>query len=184
MKRYLLAAGIAMLAVSQHGHALSLSGTAGSDAYGLQGSTRIAPALLAGLGYYASDYRDADAKVYSGFLTFAPYTPLVDLSVGARYQYLDTAHGNGGGLGVTGSAYVPTPLPRVSLGGYAHYFPSALAHGDLDDSYELGANLRLRILGDSYLTGGYRYFKADFDGDDGGSRTLESGWVIGASIGF
>lgn len=184
MKKSVLVAGIvAMAMASQQSHAFSVGATKGENSYSIQGTQRIVPGLHAGLGYYSSDDSGEDAEAYSGTLMFTPYLPLVDVSVGARYQYLDTDYGNGGNLGLSGSAYVPTPLPRVSLGGYAHYFPSSLAHGDVDESYEYGANVRFRILGNSYLSGGYRYVKTDFD-TSAGSKTLESGWVLSLSVGF
>lgn len=184
MKKSVFVVGIVIMAVaSQQSHAFSVGATAGENSYSIQGTKRIVPGLHAGIGYYSSDDSGGDAKAYSGSLMLTPYTPLVDVSVGARYQYLDTDYGNGGNLGLSGSAYIPTPIPRVSLGGDAHYFPSALSHGDVDESYEYGANARFRILGNSYLTGGYRYFKTDFDGS-AGSRTLESGWVFGLRVGF
>ncbi|MFB9147756.1 YfaZ family outer membrane protein [Halomonas alkalicola] len=183
-KHALIAAAATVAAMSQQAHALSLGATVGENSYSIQGTQRIVPGLHAGAGYYSSDDSGGDARAYSGSLMFTPYTPLVDVSFGARYQYLDTDYGDGGNLGVSGSAYIPTTIPRLSLGGYAHYFPSALSHGDVDESYEYGANLRFRVLGNSFLTGGYRYYKADFDGDGGGSRRLESGWVMGVSVGF
>lgn len=176
----LLGSGLAL--VSANAMALSVSATGGNDSVGVEATQSLLPGWQAGLGYYSTDDSGHNAKAYSGSLMFSPYLPGVDLSLGGRYQYLDTHYGNGGGLGLGGSAYVGTPIPRVSVGGYGFYTPEGLTHGDVNENYEYGARARFHIIGGSYVYAGYRYYHADFDNHS--SRTLESGPVLGASIGF
>jgi len=170
------------LALSQSALALSISANAGPDAAGVEASQTIFPTLRAGVGYLRSDDSGADADIYSGSLMFTPFVPGIDVSVGARYQYQNTAFGDGGGLGLGGSVFVPTPIPLTSVGGYGFYTPDGLTHGDIDRSYEYGAQARVELVSHTYAYGGYRYYRTDFD--DGSDHTLDSGPVIGVSIGF
>ncbi|WP_106476853.1 YfaZ family outer membrane protein [Phytohalomonas tamaricis] len=175
--------GSGMALASANAMALGLSATGGEDSVSVEATQSLLPGWQAGLGYYSTDDSGHNTKAYSGSLMFSPWLPGVDLSVGARYQYLDSDYyGDGGGLGLGGSAYVGTPIPRVSVGGYGFYTPEGLTHGDVDESYEYGARARFHIIGGSYVYAGYRYYHADFD--DHGGETLDSGPVLGASVGF
>lgn len=171
-----------LLLGSHQAVAFSVSANAGPDSYGVQASQTIFPTLRAGVGYFTSDDSGQDADIYSGSLMFSPYLPLIDVAVGGRYQYQDTAYGDGGGLGLGGSAFVETPIPLVSVGGYGFYTPESLSHGDLDKSYEYGAEARVNLVAQTYLHAGYRYFRTEFD--DRGEHTLHSGPVLGVSAGF
>ncbi|ANF56363.1 YfaZ family outer membrane protein [Halotalea alkalilenta] len=171
-----------LLLASHQALAFSVSANGGRDSFGLEASQSIAPGLRAGVGYLSTDDSGSNAKAYSGSLMFSPYLPGVDLAVGGRYQYQDTHYGNGGGLGIGGSAFVDTPIPLTSVGGYGFYTPSGLSHGDVDKSYEYGAQARVNLLSQTYVYGGYRYFRTDFEGR--GNQTLDSGPVLGVSVGF
>ncbi|MCK0769334.1 MULTISPECIES: YfaZ family outer membrane protein [Chromohalobacter] len=171
-----------LLLASQQAMALSVSANAGADSHGIEASQSIFPTLRASAGYFTSDDSGHDADTYSGSLMFSPYLPLVDLSVGARYQYQDTHFGDGGGVGLGGSAYVDTPIPLTSVGGYGFYTPDGLSHGDIEKSYEYGAQARVNVVSQTYLYGGYRYYRTDFD--ESGEHTLDSGPVVGVSVGF
>ncbi|PAU86899.1 hypothetical protein CK507_12350 [Pseudomonas sp. WN033] len=162
--------------------ALSLAASAGSNSFGLEATQTLVPGVRAGVGYLKTDDSGRDARLYSGSLMISLPTPLVDLSVGGRYQYQDTDYGNGGGLGLGGSLFVDTPLPRVSLGGYGFYTPEGLTHGNVNESYEYGAQVRAKLFAQSYAYAGYRYLRTDFDRR--GNRTLHSGPVLGVSVGF
>ena len=128
---------------SQQAMALSVSANGGDESFGVEASQTIFPTLRAGVGYLNTDDSGHNAKAYSGSLMFTPWLPGIDLSVGGRYQYQDTHYGNGGGLGLGGSAFVDTPIPLTSIGGYGFYTPEGLAHGDIDKSYEYGAQARV-----------------------------------------
>lgn len=162
--------------------ALSVSGHAGNHSHGFQANQSLLPGWTAGVGYLSTKDSGKNARAYSGQLMFSPSLPSVDLSIGGRYQYLDTHYGNGGGLGLGGSAYVNTPLSRISVGGYGFYTPDGLTHGDVNKGYEYGVQARARLVSNTYGYVGYRYVRTDFDGR--GGKTLDSGPVIGVSIGF
>lgn len=174
----ILAASTALLLAHQPAQALSFSASAGSDYTSIEASQTILPLFRAGVGYLNTD----DADIYSASLMFSPIVPVVDLSIGGRYAYQDTDFGEGGGLGLGGSAFVDTPIPRVSLGGYGFFTPAGLTHGDVDESYEYGAQARAVVFSQTYAYVGYRYFRTEFEG--GGDRTLQSGLVFGLSVGF
>lgn len=135
-----------LLLSNNQGLALSFSASGGSNYYGIEASQTIFPRVRAGLGYASTDDRGREAKVYNGSLMFSPILPGLDLAIGGRYQYPDTDYGSGSGLGIGGSAFVETPLPQVSVGGYAFYTPQGLAHGDVDESHEYGAQARARLF--------------------------------------
>ncbi|MGC3874486.1 YfaZ family outer membrane protein [Halomonas sp. GXIMD04776] len=178
---FALTASVALLA-SHSAMALSVSANASGDAYGVDVSQRILPTLRAGVGYFTSDDSGGDVDVYNASLMFSPYLPGIDLSLGGRYQYLDSDYGDGGGLGLGGSAFVDTPIPLTSIGGYGFYTPEGLSHGDVEKSYEYGAQARVELFAQTYVYGGYRYYRTDFD--DRGGETLDSGPVLGISAGF
>lgn len=168
--------------VSGQALALSVSATASDNAYGVQASQTVFPGFRAGIGYLSTDDSGRDARIYTGSLMFSPALPLLDLSVGGRYQYQDTDYGDGGGVGLGGSAFISTPIPTLSVGGYGFYTPDGLTHGDVDDSYEYGVQARARLFSQTYVHGGYRYLRSDFAGS--GAETLHSGPVFGVSVGF
>ncbi|WP_110670323.1 YfaZ family outer membrane protein [Salinicola halophilus] len=170
------------LFASQQAMALSVSANGGDDSFGAEASQTIFPGFRAGIGYLDTNDGGHNAKAYSGSLMFSPWLPGIDLAVGGRYQYQDTHYGNGGGLGLGGSAFVDTPIPLTSIGGYGFYTPEGLSNGDLDKSYEYGAQARVSLLSQTYVYGGYRYMRSDFEGE--GSHTLDSGPVLGVSVGF
>ncbi|WP_251975761.1 YfaZ family outer membrane protein [Salinicola avicenniae] len=167
---------------SQQAMALSVSANGSDEAFGVDASQTIFPGVRAGVGYLNTDDSGHNAKAYSGSLMFSPYLPGIDLAVGGRYQYQDTHHGDGGGVGLGGSAFVDTPIPLASVGAYGFYTPDGLTHGDVDKSYEYGAQARVNLISHTYLYGGYRYMRTDFDGE--GSHTLDSGPILGVSVGF
>ncbi|GAB2786807.1 hypothetical protein GCM10027040_11090 [Halomonas shantousis] len=171
-----------LLLASHQAMALSLSASAGENSYNVEASQSIFPTLRAGVGYFSTDDSGHDADVYSGSLMFSPYVPGIDVSVGGRYQYQDTYYGDGGGLGLGGSAFVGTPIPMTSVGAYGFYTPEGLSHGDIEKSYEYGAQARVNLVSQTYVYGGYRYYRTDFD--DRGEHTLNSGPVLGVSVGF
>lgn len=178
---HILACAAALL-VSHNAMALSFSVNAHDDGYGVSASQTIFPMLRAGVGYFSSDYSGRRATVYTGSLMFSPYLPVVDLEVGARYQYQDTHYGDGGGVGLGGSLFVPTPIPLTTIGGYGFYTPEGLSHGDLKKSYEYGAEARVKIVAQTYAFGGYRHYRTDFAKH--GEKTLNKGFVLGVSAGF
>lgn len=178
----ILATSTCMLLATTQAHALSVSANAGNNAVGIEARQAIMPRVNASLGYLHTDDSGRDAHIYSGALMFAPVLPGTTVELGGRYQYQDTNYGNGGGLGLGGSAFVDTPVPRVSVGGYGFYTPKGLTHGSVNESYEYGVQARARLVSQTYLHGGYRYLRTDFD--NRGTRTLDSGMVVGVSIGF
>nr|WP_299244239.1 YfaZ family outer membrane protein [uncultured Halomonas sp.] len=178
---FALTASVALLA-SHSARALSVSANVSDDAYGVDVSQTILPTLRAGVGYFTTDDSGSDVDVYNASLMFSPYLPGIDLSLGGRYQYLDSDYGDGGGLGLGGSAFVDTPIPLTSIGGYGFYTPEGLSHGDIEKSYEYGAQARVELFAQTYAYGGYRYYRTDFD--DRGGETLDSGPVFGISAGF
>ncbi|GHB14641.1 YfaZ family outer membrane protein [Salinicola rhizosphaerae] len=167
---------------SQQAMALSISANGGDNSFGAEASQTIFPSIRAGVGYLNTDDSGHNAKAYSGSLMFSPYLPGLDLSVGARYQYQDTHYGNGGGVGLGGSAFVDTPIPLTSIGAYGFYTPDGMTSGDIEKSYEYGAQARVNLISQTYAYVGYRYLRTDFDNDD--DHTLDSGPVLGVSVGF
>lgn len=183
MKRTLvLLSSVGLLSAVFQAQALSVSASSGPDSFGGEASQTIFPTLRAGVGYFTSDDGGNDVDIYSGSLMFTPYLPGIDLAVGGRYQYQDTHYGDGGALGLGGSAFVDTPIPLTSVGGYGFYSPEGLSHGDIEKSYEYGAQVRVNLVSQTYLYGGYRYYRTEFDGS--GDQTLHSGPVVGVSAGF
>lgn len=183
MKKTLFALfGTTLALTSFNASALSVSGSAGEDSQSVQINQSLLPGWSAGIGYFNTDDTDRNTKAYSAQLMFSPYLPLVDLSVGGRYQYLDSDYGDGGGLGLGGSAYVDTPIPLVSVGGYGFYTPSGFSHGDIDRSYEYGARARASLLPGVNAFVGYRYYRTEFENRD--TTTLFSGPELGVSAGF
>ncbi|MFC0267124.1 YfaZ family outer membrane protein [Kushneria aurantia] len=174
--------GGALALTSLNAAAISLSGSVADNAQSVQLSQSLMPGWSTGIGYFNSDDSGRNAKAWSGQLMFSPWLPGVDLSLGGRYQYLDSDYGDGGGLGLGGSAYVDTPIPLVSVGGYGFYTPSGLTHGDIDSSRELGARARAQFIPGLQGFVGYRYYRVDFDNHD--DRTLFSGPELGVSFGF
>lgn len=168
--------------VSQHARAMNISATLGQDMYSLSASHSLSPTLAVGGQWYKSEKYRGTSNAYRAFVAFQPRLPIIDLTVSARYQYLDTRFGDGGHIGIGASAYVPTLLPRLSIGGHVDYYPETLSHGDVDTSYEYGVGARLRLLSNTYITGGYRYFTSEFDKP--GKRKLDSGWMLGINMGF
>lgn len=181
-KIILVTIALATLLLGQQTYALSVAASAGNNSHGVEASQRLLPTLRGTIGYLNSDDSDRHADIYSGSLMFTPPLPVLDLSIGTRYQYMDTGFGSGGGIGLAGSAFVPTPIPATSIGGVGHYTPSAFTHGDLEQSYEFSVQARINLFSQTYLHGGYRYFRTEFDGQ--GSQTIDSGPLFGISAGF
>lgn len=178
----LVTIALATLFFGQQTYALSVAASAGNNSYGVEASLRLLPTLRGSIGYMHSDDSGRHADIYSASLMFTPPLPVLDLSVGTRYQYMDTGFGSGGGFGLAGSAFVPTPIPLTSIGGFGSYTPDAFTHGNLEESYEFGVQARVNLFSQTYLHGGYRYFRTEFEGQ--GSQTLDSGPVFGISAGF
>jgi hypothetical protein len=80
------------------------------------------------------------------------------------------------------SAFVNTPIPLLSVGGYGFYMPSGAAHGRIRHSYDYGAQLRLGLTRSIYAWAGYRYLRTTFE--DWGTQTLYKGPSVGISVGF
>ena len=175
-------AGLGLAVAASNAFALSVNANGSSNGTQVSASQGLFPGLTAGVGYFETDDAGHTNKAYSGSLMFSPYTPIVDLSVGARYQYWDAHDGDGGGVGLGGSAYVDTPIPLVSVGGYGFYTPDGLTHGDYQKGYEYGAQLRANLVANTYGYVGYRYVRADFDNHN--ESTIDSGPVFGVSVGF
>ncbi|MHB0775124.1 YfaZ family outer membrane protein [Halomonas sp. WWR20] len=175
-----------LFALASQAQALSVNANAGPDSFGAEAQQTLLPGWQAGVGYLRSDDEDSDTHAYSAQLMFTPFIPGVDsgvdLGVGARYQYLDTRYGDGGGLGLGGHLYVDTPIPQVDVGGYGFFTPDGATHGDLESSYEYGLRARAHLVGNFYGYAGYRYLRSEFDNRD--EETLNSGPVVGVSLGF
>ncbi|WP_438765326.1 YfaZ family outer membrane protein [Kushneria sp. TE3] len=183
MKKIIISVlGTGLALSSLNASALSVSASGGNDTHSVQINQSLLPGWSAGAGYSNTDRSGDNTKTYSGQLMFSPYVPGIDISLGGRYQYLDSHYGNGGGLGLGGSAYVDTPIPRVSVGGYGFVTPTGLSHGDVDKSYEYGARARATLVANTYGFVGYRYYRTDFD--DHSNKTLFSGPELGVSVGF
>lgn len=183
MKRKLiLLSSVGLVVATSQAMALSISASGSQDSYGIEASQSIFPTLRAGVGYFTSDDSGHDADLYTGSLMFSPYLPGIDVAVGGRYQYQDTYYGNGGGLGLGGSVFVETPIPLTSIGGYGFYTPEGLSHGDIEKSYQYGAQARVNLVSQTYLYGGYRYYRTDFENSN--EQTLHSGPELGISVGF
>lgn len=159
---------------------VSLDGGDGSLGVGI--STPLGSSLRADFGYLNTDDRRGNADLYSAGLMIAPAATAVHWEIGARYQYQDTRYGSGGGIGLGGSLYVNTPIPRVSIGGYGFYTPDALTSSALDNSYDYGAQVRLSINRSFSLFGGYRVLRSEFN--DRGSHDLYKGPMFGLNVGL
>lgn len=179
----LLAATVALLGLSaQAVLATSVSLGGGDGSLGIGISTPLGSSLRADFGYLNTDDRRGNADLYSAGLMIVPAATAVHWEIGARYQYQDTRFGSGGGIGLGGSLYVDTPIPRVSIGGYGFYTPDSLSSGALDRSYDYGAQVRLNINHALSLYGGYRLLRSEFD--DRGSHDLYKGPVLGLNVGL
>jgi hypothetical protein len=176
----LAASGLAL--ASAQATAASLAAHAGTDYFGIEASQIVTPGIRVGAGYTQTDDSGRDARLYNASLMFSPATPVVDVAVGGRYQYQQTDWGNGGGLGLGGSLFVNTPVPRVAIGGYAFFTPDGLTHGSVEESREYGLQARLRLFSQTYAQAGYRYTRTDFG--DRGDRRLHRGPVLGISFGI
>ncbi len=177
---FVAASGLAL--ASTQVSAFSLAAHAGNDYFGVEATQILVPGVRVGAGYTQTDDNGRDARFYNASLMFSPATPIVDLSLGGRYQYQSTDWGNGGGLGLGGSVFVDTPIPRVGVGGYGFYTPDGLTHGSVNESYEYGVQARLRIFAQTYAQAGYRYLRTEFD--NGADRRLHRGPVFSVSFGI
>jgi hypothetical protein len=177
-----LVAASGLVLASAQASAFSLAAHAGSDYFGIEATQILVPGVRVGAGYTQTDDRGRDARFYNASLMFTPATPVADIAVGGRYQYQDTDFGNGGGLGLGGSVFVNTPIPRVAIGGYGFFTPDGLTHGDVSDSYEYGVQARARLVSQTYVQAGYRYMRTDFG--DNGDRRLYRGPVLSVSFGI
>lgn len=178
----LLAAASGLALASVQATAASLSAHAGTDYFGIEASQVLTPGIRVGAGYTQTDDGGRDARLYNASLMFSPATPIVDVAVGGRYQYQRTDWGNGGGVGLGGSVFVNTPVPRVAVGGYAFFTPDGLTHGSVDESQEYGVQARLRLFSQTYAQAGYRYTRTDFGNQ--GDRRLHRGPVFSISLGI
>lgn len=182
---YGIAASAVLAFASQSAFAFSVNASGTKHGYNLQARQSILPMFSTTFDFFQSSDNDAHGdkdRAYTAGLMFSPYVPFVDLSAGVRYQYQTTGYGDGGGVSVGGSAYVPTFLPMTSIGAYGFYTPKQLAHGDVHTSKEYGAQLRFNPIADVSVYGGYRVFSTEFDNE--GSHRLDRGPFIGASVGF
>ncbi|MFY0989043.1 YfaZ family outer membrane protein [Halomonas sp. C05BenzN] len=173
--------GSATLAQAQSS---SLDLNLSQDAVQFEAAGELTHGIVLGGGVIDSDYRH-DATAFHAQLLGVERTNDYDIGVGARWTQFDTDHGKGGGLGLGGYGYAYVPaMPALSLGGYGFYTPGAVSTRDLDDGYELGVRARYAFTPtvDGYV--GYRALRADFDDDRGGSRTLDSGPLVGVRLTF
>lgn len=155
----------------------------GQDAVQFEAAGELTDGISLGGGVIDSDDR-GDATAFHAQLLGVERNADYDIGVGARWTQFDTDHGDGGGLGLGGYGYAYVPaMPALSLGGYGFYTPSAVSTRDLHDGYELGVRARYAFTPnvDGYV--GYRALRADFD-TDGGSRTLDSGPLLGVRLTF
>lgn len=163
-------------------HATSVAATGGDGAFGVHADTALAPMLTANVDYLHTDAARGDARVYSAGLMLSPPSPVVHWGVGARYRYQNTAAGDGGGLELGASVFIDTPIPRVSVGGYGWYLPSALANGDVRRSHDYSAQVRLTLVRATFLWAGWRRAEVTFA--DGRAQTWYDGPTFGVSVGF
>jgi hypothetical protein len=183
MKHKKLLAAVALFGLSaQAVWATSVSLDGGDGSLGIGISTPLGSSLRADFGYLNTDDRRGNADLYSAGLMIAPAAAAMHWEIGARYQYQDTRFGAGGGIGLGGSLYFNTPIPRLSIGGYGFYTPDSLSSGALDNSYDYGAQLRLSINRSFSLFGGYRLLRSQFN--DRGSHDLYKGPVLGLNVGL
>jgi hypothetical protein len=166
----------------QAGLATSVSLDGGDGSLGVGISMPLGSSLRADFGYLNTDNRRGNADLYSAGLMIAPAATAVHWEIGARYQYQDARYGSGGGIGLGGSLYVSTPIPRVSIGGYGFYTPDSLTSGALDNSYDYGAQVRLNVNRSFSLFGGYRVLRSEFN--DRGSHDLYKGPMFGLNVGL
>lgn len=203
-----IAMGLAVgsLALASHS-ASALSLNAGATQHGYTGELRqsLLPFFTVSAGYFEtspdgfhehnSQYRKDNSTdkdiAYSGALLFTPFVPGMDLAVGVRYQYQDTQYGKGTAVSLGGSLFVTTPIPRVDIGGYGYYTPKNWSKGDINTSEEYGGQIRFKLVGESYIYGGYRVFRTDFLDKNGlvvengkNRHTLDRGPMFGISFGF
>lgn len=153
------------------------------DAVQFEAAGELTDGIALGGGVIDSDDH-GDATAFHAQLLGVERNADYDIGVGARWTQFDTDHGDGGGLGLGGYGYAYVPaMPALSLGGYGFYTPSAVSTRDLNDGYELGVRARYAFTPnvDGYV--GYRTLRADFD-NDGGSRTLDSGPLLGVRLTF
>lgn len=182
---YGLAASAALAFASQSAFAFSVNASGTKHGYNLQARQSILPMFSTTFDVFQSSDNDEHGdkeRAYTAGFMFTPYVPFVDVSAGVRYQYQTTGYGNGGGVSIGGSAYVPTFVPLTSVGAYGFYMPKQMAHGDVHSSKEYGAQLRFNPIADVSVFGGYRVFSSEFDNDT--SHRLDHGPFIGASVGF
>ncbi|MCH4563255.1 MULTISPECIES: YfaZ family outer membrane protein [Halomonas] len=173
--------GTAALAQAQ---TASLDLNLSQDAVQFEATGELVDGIALGGGVIDSDDR-GDATAFHAQLLGVERNADYDIGVGARWTQFDTDHGDGGGLGLGGYGYAYVPaMPALSLGGYGFYTPSAVSTRDLNDGYELGVRARYAFTPnvDGYV--GYRALRADFDDDRGGSRTLDSGPLLGVRLSF
>lgn len=180
-----IAASTLLAVASQSASAFSVSTSGTQHGYNLQARQSILPMFSTSFDVFQSSDNDEHGdkdRAYTAALIFTPYVPFIDLSAGVRYQYQTTGYGDGGGVSIGGSAYVPTFVPMTSVGAYGFYTPKQMAQGDVRTSKEYGAQVRFNPIADVSVFGGYRVFSSEFE--DQGSHRLDRGPFIGASVGF
>lgn len=177
---FLACASAALLAPAAHATSIAASG--GDGSVGIHADTALLPMLSANADYLRTGSERGDAKLYALGLTVSPPSPVVHWAVGARYRHQDTRWGKGGGVELGASVFVDTPIPLLTVGGYGYYMPSALAHGEVQQSHDYGAQLRLSFTRSIYAWAGYRNMGVTFAG--AGSHTLYKGPSLGLSVGF
>lgn len=170
------------LALAPAAQATSLSASGGDGAVGVHADTALLPTVRLNVDWLRTDHERGDAKVYSAGLMVSPPTPLLHWGVGARYRYQDSVYGSGGGVELGAQLFIDTPIPLLSVGGYGYYMPSELASGDVRESHDYGAQLRLGFTRSIYAWAGYRDMRVRFD--HGPGRVLYKGPAVGLSVGF
>ena len=180
-----IAASAVLAVISSSASALSVGASGSPHGVDFQVTPTLLPRFTTSFDIFQGTDRDAHDdrdRAYTAAIMFHPIVPIVDLSVGARYQYQTTGYGDGGGVSIGGSAFVPTALPMTSVGVYGFYTPDLITQGDVRTSKEYGVLARVNPAPKVSLTGGYRVFSTEFDRE--GSHRLDHGPFIGASFGF
>lgn len=107
----------------------------------------------------------------------------VTAGLGARLQYVDSEHDNGGALALGGQVRVKLPqATRVRFNAYGYYGPDASTFGDYDHFLEFSVSVGYEILRDAELYLGYRTIEVGLD--PGPDVDLEDGFHVGIRLDF
>lgn len=99
--------------------------------------------------------------------------------LGARLQYLNADHENGGSLALGGQLRLKLlQANRLRFNAFAWYGPDASTFGDFEEYIEYGASVGFEVLRDAELYVGYRAIEVEFDGG------VEADLVDGAHVGI